>query len=63
MKTVKRKIWRIVKITGGFSLIFLGIIGLFLPILQGILMIIAGSAILESENIFIFFKKNGAKKR
>ncbi|MBU0614487.1 MAG: hypothetical protein KJ601_00160 [Nanoarchaeota archaeon] len=31
----------------GWALIGLGILGLFLPILQGILMILAGIAILE----------------
>ncbi len=34
----------------GISLILLGIVGLFLPVLQGILFILAGLAILSSHS-------------
>lgn len=41
-----RLFWKIVAISVGSSLILLGIAGLFLPILQGWLMIFAGLALL-----------------
>ncbi len=34
------------RIAGGYALLALGVIGLFLPILQGTLMIVAGAAML-----------------
>ena len=39
---MKKKIIKALKITLGSTLIILGVIGLFLPIIQGILLIIAG---------------------
>jgi uncharacterized membrane protein YbaN (DUF454 family) len=41
------KFKELLKDFAGWSLIGLGILGLFLPILQGILMILGGIAILE----------------
>lgn len=41
--------WRILRIASGFLLLALGIIGLFLPILQGVLMILAGLAVLGKD--------------
>jgi uncharacterized membrane protein YbaN (DUF454 family) len=41
---------RIVKITLGIFLILLGIVGLFLPILQGILFLLLGTLLLSSES-------------
>ena len=41
--------WRILRIASGFVLLALGIIGLFLPILQGVLMILAGLAVLGKD--------------
>lgn len=41
---------RILRLITGFTLLFLGIIGLFVPVLQGVLMIIAGLLILGPES-------------
>jgi len=41
---------RILKISLGILLILLGLIGLFLPILQGILFLLLGTLILSSES-------------
>ncbi len=41
---------RIVTTVGGLILILLGIVGLFLPILQGILLIVAGLGLLSIGN-------------
>jgi uncharacterized membrane protein YbaN (DUF454 family) len=41
---------KIVSTVGGISLILLGIVGLFLPILQGILLIVAGISLLSISN-------------
>jgi len=45
-----KKIWRVI---AGWFFIILGIIGLFLPILQGILFIIIGLLFLAPGNPFI----------
>lgn len=42
--------WKILSISFGGALILLGIVGLFLPILQGWLMIFAGLAILSPHS-------------
>jgi uncharacterized membrane protein YbaN (DUF454 family) len=47
----------------GIGLILLGIIGLFLPILQGILMIIAGIGLLSMANEGVRRWVDGLKKR
>ena len=41
--------WRMGRIVSGFFLLVLGVIGLFLPVLQGIAMIVAGLLILAPE--------------
>ena len=41
--------WRVLRIASGFLLLALGVIGLFLPILQGVLMILAGLAVLGKD--------------
>ncbi|NIS59526.1 MAG: hypothetical protein GTO13_02140 [Proteobacteria bacterium] len=41
---------RIVTTLGGLILILLGIVGLFLPILQGVLLIVAGLGLLSIGN-------------
>jgi uncharacterized membrane protein YbaN (DUF454 family) len=46
----KRLVWRILRLTAGWSLIVVGVIGLFLPILQGILFIASGLAVLSTES-------------
>jgi len=44
---LKGKIGELLKDLAGWSLVLLGIIGLFVPILQGVLFIFAGLAIVE----------------
>ena len=46
----KKLVWRILRLTAGWSLIIVGIIGLFLPILQGVLLILSGLAVLSTES-------------
>ena len=46
----KKLIWRILRLTAGWSLIAVGIVGLFLPFLQGILLIVSGLAVLSTES-------------
>jgi hypothetical protein len=41
---------RVAKLVVGWSLIVLGVIGLFLPVLQGILFLLAGLIILSTEH-------------
>jgi len=43
------QVWRVARIVAGFALIGVGIIGLFLPFLQGIALIIAGLLLLARE--------------
>ncbi len=47
----------LIKKTSGITLVVLGIFGLFLPFLQGILMIIAGLTILGDKRIVNLIKK------
>ena len=44
-----KQVWRVVRIVAGFALIAGGIVGLFLPFLQGIAMIVAGLILLARE--------------
>ena len=44
-----RPLLRILRIAAGFALLLLGVIGLFLPVLQGVLMVLAGLAILGRD--------------
>ena len=46
---VRRRIWRIVRIATGSTLLALGVVGLVLPILQGIALILMGLAVLATE--------------
>jgi len=43
-------VWRVTKVIIGASLLVLGVIGLFLPILQGVLFLLLGLAVLATEN-------------
>jgi len=47
---MKRRLWRIARITAGIALLILGVIGLFLPFLQGILFLIMGLTLLSTES-------------
>ena len=46
-------VWRGVKITLGLILLPLGVVGLFLPFLQGVLFLLVAVALLSSEVPFI----------
>lgn len=41
-----RRLVHAARIAGGYTLLILGIIGLFLPLLQGVLLIVAGATLL-----------------
>lgn len=47
----KKEIWNLTKKIIGIILIAIGILGLFLPLLQGILLIIIGIALFENKSI------------
>jgi hypothetical protein len=47
--SAKHPVWRGIKIAIGSILIPLGIVGLFLPFLQGVLFLLVGFALLASE--------------
>lgn len=47
------RIKKLVRMVCGYTLLVLGIIGLFLPILQGTLMILAGAALLGWDMSFL----------
>jgi hypothetical protein len=46
---MSRSLFRIARIVAGVLLVILGIIGLFLPLLQGILLIVAGLGLLSVD--------------
>jgi uncharacterized membrane protein YbaN (DUF454 family) len=50
-----RQAKRVISSVIGFSVVLLGIVGLFLPVLQGIVLIVAGLAILGTE--FVWAKR------
>lgn len=58
---MQQHIKRIIRLSLGFGFIALGIIGLFLPVLQGILFILIGIAILEGKPIMHTLGKLWAK--
>ena len=47
---MRQQLWRFGKITVGSLLLVLGVIGLFLPFLQGILFLIMGLSLLSTES-------------
>ena len=53
--TTLKQAKRIIKIVTGFTVVLIGIAGLFLPFLQGIVTIIVGLAILGTE--FVWAKR------
>ena len=48
-RTRMGRFWRAARIAGGFVLLVLGVVGLFLPVLQGTAMIVAGLLLLAPE--------------
>ena len=49
-RPMTHRLWRAAKITIGVLLLALGIVGLFLPFLQGILLLIMGLTVLSTES-------------
>ncbi len=47
---MRQRLWRLAKITAGVLLLVLGVVGLFLPFLQGILFLIMGLSLLSTES-------------
>ena len=47
---MKQRIWRAGKIAVGVLLLVLGVLGLFLPFLQGVLFLVMGLTLLSSES-------------
>lgn len=46
----RRSLWKTTRLILGWGLIVLGIVGLFLPLLQGIAFIVAGLALLSRDS-------------
>ncbi len=42
--------WRIARIGAGVALLVLGVLGLFLPVLQGVLFLVMGLTLLSEES-------------
>lgn len=49
---MKRHLVRIIKLVIGWAFVVLGVLGLFLPFLQGILFLAIGLAILATEQVW-----------
>lgn len=47
---MRQRLWKYARLTAGVLLLVLGVIGLFLPFLQGILFLIMGLSILSTES-------------
>jgi uncharacterized protein len=60
---VKKVIKRIGLLVAGWGFILLGIVGLFLPVLQGILFILIGLIILSSEYVWAHHLLEKVKQR
>ncbi|MBI1882877.1 MAG: PGPGW domain-containing protein [Chlamydiae bacterium] len=58
-----KRIRRFLKLFCGWSLLAIGIVGLFLPFLQGILMIVSGLALLATEYPWAKGWLEGIKKK
>lgn len=48
-KKRRHPVWRMVRIVVGIALIPIGIVGLFVPVLQGVLLLVLAFALLASE--------------
>jgi hypothetical protein len=46
---LRRRFWRVVRIGSGCLLVAVGVVGLFLPVLQGIAFIFAGLTVLAAD--------------
>lgn len=61
--STKHPVWRGMKITLGVILIPLGVVGLFLPLLQGVLFLLVGVALLSSEVPFVARLRDRIRQR
>jgi len=61
LKKNPKKTWKLFKKTLGFLLLVIGILGILLPVLHGILFIVIGVALIESERLNNFI--NSVLKR
>jgi uncharacterized membrane protein YbaN (DUF454 family) len=59
----KHPLWRGVKITLGLILLPLGVVGLFLPFLQGVLFLLVAVALLSSEIPYVARLRDRARSR
>lgn len=62
-KRSKSEIWDIIKKTLGIVFIVIGVIGLFLPLLQGILLILIGLALYNNKKIGRYITENIEKAK
>jgi uncharacterized membrane protein YbaN (DUF454 family) len=60
---VKKKIFSIGKLILGSFLVVLGVVGLFLPFLQGFLFLFVGGSLLSSESKWVRGKMAALRKR
>jgi hypothetical protein len=60
---MKRKIFSIGKLILGSLLVVLGVVGLFLPFLQGFLLLFVGGSLLSSESTWVRGKMTALRKR
>jgi hypothetical protein len=59
----KHPLWRGVKITLGLILLPLGVVGLFLPFLQGVLFLLIAVALLSSEIPYVARLRDRVRER
>ena len=56
-------LWRMIKIAGGLGFLGLGFVGLFLPVLQGVLFLLVGLTILSTESRRVRRLRDEIKRR
>jgi len=61
--SAKHPVWRGVKIALGLILLPLGVVGLFLPFLQGVLFLLVAVALLSSEVPFVARLRDRLRRR
>lgn len=59
----RHPIWRIVRIIIGIALVPIGIVGLFVPVLQGLFLLLLAFTLLASEIPFFAELREKVKKR
>ena len=61
--TSRSPFWRLARLIAGWTLVALGILGLFLPVVQGVALILAGLALLAPDVPFARRWLNWLKNR